>query len=102
MYWCFHCYGVNPRPSGPCIHCGRPVEAPSDLSSEQRLIWTLGHPDGDRAVTAAQTLGRKRAAAALPALRQVVTEERDPYLAAEVLRSLIAIAGAEHSRARLE
>jgi hypothetical protein len=40
--------------------CGRRVEGPSDLSYDDRLIWTLRHPDRS----------------ALPALRDAVEEER--------------------------
>ncbi len=91
--WCFLCYGVNDRPRGACQHCGHPIEEPAGLSIEQRLIWTLRHPDGDRAVLAARALGTRRAREAVPRLRQLVTEGRDPYLGAEALRALIAIEG---------
>jgi hypothetical protein len=76
MHWCYYCYVVNPGSTGPCIGCGRPVEGPSDLSYDDRLIWTLRHPDGDRAVLAALTLGMRRVRSALPALRDAVEEER--------------------------
>jgi len=93
MYWCYHCYAVNPEPDGHCLRCGEQVDGPPDISYDDRLIWALGHPDGDRAVMAAQTLGVRRVRAALPALRRAVDEDRDPYLAVAALRSAIAIAG---------
>jgi hypothetical protein len=93
MYWCFSCYTVNPRAQGACVRCGRPVEGPPGLSFEDRLVWALHHPDGDRAVLAAQTLGVRRVRSALPALREVVDEGQDPYVAVAALRSAIAIAG---------
>jgi hypothetical protein len=102
MYWCYYCYAVNPQPSGPCIRCGRPLEGPSELSYDQRLIWALGHPDGDRAILAAQSLGVRRVRSALPALRQAVEEDRDPYLAVAALRGAVAIAGREQLRGWLE
>jgi HEAT repeats len=102
MYWCHACYAVNPRSSGPCVRCGRPVEGPPGLSFDDQLVWALGHPDGDRAVLAAQSLGARRVRAALPALRRVVDEDRDPYLAVAALRSAIAIAGADELRDWLE
>jgi HEAT repeats len=95
MFWCFHCYAVNSRPSGPCDVCGKPVEAPAGMSWVDNLIWTLHHPDGDRALIAAVTLGRLRARESVPALREVVEAGADIYLRAEALRSLIAIEGAE-------
>jgi hypothetical protein len=102
MHWCYYCYAVNQRPSGPCARCGRQLEGPPHLSFDERLIWTLGHPDGDRAVLAAQSLGVRRVRSALPALRRTVEEDRDPYLAVAALRGAVAIAGREELRAWLE
>jgi len=93
---------VNPGPTGPCGRCGRPVEGPPDLSFDERLIWALGHPDGDRAVLAAQALGARRVRGALPALRKTVDQDRDPYLAVAALRGAIAIAGPDELRSWLE
>jgi len=98
MYWCFHCYAVNPHPCGPCVRCGQEVKVPEELSWDERLIWALDHPDSDRAMLAAGTLGRRRSAKALPALRRVVDERSDPFLAVAALRSAIAIAGASELR----
>lgn len=102
MYWCFYCYARNPHAHGPCVQCGRPVEGPAGLSYDDRLVWTLGHPDGDRAVIAAQMLGTRDVQEALPALCDAVDENRDPYIAVTALRSAIAIAGAERLRTWLE
>lgn len=102
VYWCFSCYAVNSAPQGPCARCGRPIEAPPDLSFDDRLVWALGHPDGSRAVLAAQTLGVRRVRAALPALRRIVDESRDPFLAVAALRSAVAIAGRDELRDWLE
>jgi len=102
MHWCHYCYAVNPEPSGPCVRCGRPVEGPSALSYDERLIWALDHPDGDRAILAAQSLGARRVRSALPALRRAVDEDRDPYLAVAALRGAVAIAGRDELRGWLE
>jgi len=102
VYWCHYCYAVNPRAAGSCIRCGQPVEGPPGRSFDDQLVWALGHPDGDRAVLAAQTLGVRRVQSALPALRRVVAEDRDPYLAVAALRSAIAIAGRDELRGWLE
>jgi HEAT repeat protein len=102
VYWCFCCYAVNDHPSGPCRVCGEPVEPPAGLSWVDSLIWTLGHPDGDRAVVAARTLGRLNAPQSVPALRKAVDAGADIYLRAEALRSLLAISGPEPLRPWLE
>jgi hypothetical protein len=98
MHWCYHCYGINPEPSGPCVHCGQEIAPPNDLSYDQQLIWALGHPDGDRAIMAARTLGIHRAREAAPRLHEVALGGADPFLAAEALRSLVAIEGVDPLR----
>jgi HEAT repeats len=95
MHWCYFCYAVNRHSSGPCVRCGQAIEGPPGLSFDDRLMWALSHPDGDRAVLAAHTLGARGVRSALPALRRAVDEDRDPYLAVAALRSAIAIAGRE-------
>lgn len=102
MFWCFHCYALNDHPTGPCDKCGEPVEAPSGLSRAETLIWALDHPDGDRAVLAARTLGRLRARESVQALHETARVGKDIYLRAEALRSLVAIEGAEALRPWLE
>ncbi len=102
MHWCFYCYAVNKRAQGACVRCGRPIEGPSGLSYDDRLVWALGHPDGDRAIVAANTLGLRKVRLAIPALRRTVDDGRDPFLAAAALRSAIAIAGRDELRGWLE
>ena len=102
MYWCYRCYAVNRRASGVCVRCGQPIQAPPGLSFEDQLVWALGHPDGSRPLLAAKTLGVRRASAALPALRRVVDDGADPFLAVEALRSAIAIAGCDDLRGWLQ
>jgi hypothetical protein len=94
MYWCFHCYAVNDHATGPCDVCGQPVGAPAGLSYTDGLIWALHHPDGDRAVLAAKTLGRLHACDAVPALRSAAASGHDIYLREAALRSVLAIEGA--------
>jgi hypothetical protein len=40
---------------------------------------------------AARILGRRQAVAAVPAMISAATDSRDPYLAAEAVRALVAI-----------
>jgi HEAT repeat protein len=82
--------------------CGEPVEPPAGLSWTDSLIWALRHPDGDRALLAARTLGRLKACESVPALRAAAETGADVYLRAEALRSLIAIEGADVLRPWLE
>jgi hypothetical protein len=96
--YCVRGCGRNPRPSGPCEHRGQPIESPKDLSYHQRLTWALDHSLADAAITAARVLGVRRARSAAEPPRRAVTLQRDRYLAAEALRSLVAVEGVEATR----
>jgi HEAT repeat protein len=98
MYWCFHCYARNASSEGPCERCGREIKAPASLSYDERLIWALRHPDGDRAMIAARLLGERGARQAILALNSLIEQDRDPFLAARALRSLIEIEGPDAIR----
>jgi HEAT repeat protein len=102
VFWCFRCYALSDHSCGPCDACGEPVEAPAGLSYVDGLIWALHHPDGDRAVVAARTLGRLRARESAGALRAAAETGADIYVRAEAVRGLIAIQGAESLRPWLE
>jgi uncharacterized Rossmann fold enzyme len=78
------------------------VAPPRPLSYDEQLVWTLGHPDGDRAVLAARILGMRRTREAVPALRDVVARSTDPYLSAEAVVAIVAIEGVELLRGWLE
>ena len=97
-WFCFHCYGRNARPTGRCQKCDEPIEPPHELSYDERLIWALDHPLPDTATTAARLLGVRRPAAAAGPLRRAVATQRDPYLAAEALRALVAVEGIQATR----
>lgn len=102
QYWCYHCYARNPKPSGPCVRCGASVEGPPGRTYDEQLVWALSHPDTGQAAFAAQMLGTRRYRPALPALREHVEHDPDPYRAVAALRAAITIAGAEELRPWLE
>ena len=89
-------------PRGRCRSCGGAIARPEGLGYDEQLAWALRHPDGDRAVLAARTLGRRRSQQAVPKLKDVVLNPPDPYVAAEALRSLTLIEEPERLRALLE
>ena len=102
LYACFRCYRRNVRPGGRCRHCGGEIAPPDGLSFDDLLVWTLRHPDPDRAMIAARALGRRRARSAVHALRRVVDDPPDPYVGAKALESLVAIRGIEEERELVE
>jgi hypothetical protein len=100
--YCWGCYGLNEAARGRCRWCGQPIEEPPGTSFVDRLVWALHHPLHDRRILAAKALGERREAGARGALRTVIDEGDDPYLAAEALRSLLLIDGAAAHRDLVE
>lgn len=94
-YYCWNCYGLNPRPSGPCVRCGHEVEPPPEADLLNRLLWATRHPNPDVAVMAVRRLGIQGDAATAEALRELLEDPPDPYIAAEALRSLVQLLGAD-------
>jgi hypothetical protein len=101
-YYCWCCYGVNERSAGACVACGAQIAAPTGASYVELLLWELGHPLPDRQMIAAEVLGRLGDRRACAPLSRLVSEAADPYLAAQALRSLIAIDGVARHRSLLE
>jgi HEAT repeat protein len=101
-YFCWRCYGRNPRPAGECTECGGELAAPAGTGYDERLVWALGHPVRERATVAARILGRRRTRAARGPLRELALAPDDPYLAAVALESLVAIDGVDELRDLLE
>jgi len=95
-HYCHRCYGECAHSSGRCPRCGGSIAAPPGTTYVDSLIWALGHPVSETAMIAARVLGMRAETAAAPALRALV-DGPDAFLAAQALRSLIAI----ESEARL-
>ncbi|MFQ3567634.1 MAG: HEAT repeat domain-containing protein [Aggregatilineales bacterium] len=71
-----------------CLHCGFNLREAAQRSYEERLIAALRHRVPEYRVTAAQILGRRGCAAALPEFRRILETEQDLYLIKTVLRAL--------------
>jgi HEAT repeat protein len=92
IFYCWHCYHKLPVDQPVCPRCRQDSRPPDGTDYTHRLIWALRHPLPDRRLLAAQTLGPRGDPAAIPALRELITDP-DPYVAAAALRSWVEIAG---------
>jgi HEAT repeat protein len=101
-FYCWQCYALSDRSRGKCVACGGEIAAPADAGFTEKLLWSLHHPLPDRQLTAARVLGERQEQRAREPLRELALNESDPYLAAEALKSLVAIDGAEQLRDLLE
>jgi HEAT repeat protein len=93
-WFCLTCFAQLPETAETCVRCGAD-QAGSDRDFEAALVAALQHPLHDRRLLAARVLGRRRAVTAVSALISVAEDARDPYLAAEAARALVAIGTAE-------
>ena len=102
MYYCWHCYGRNSMPSGPCELCGAEIAASQEASSESLLIWGIRHPDPDVAIISTRRLAEHCGPAVVAALRDAIAAPPDPYVAADALQSLLAVSSVEVERSLLQ
>jgi HEAT repeats len=93
-WFCLTCFAQLPKTAETCVRCGAD-QAGSDRDFEAALVAALQHPLHDRRLLAARVIGRRRAVTAVSALISVAEDARDPYLAAEAARALVAIGTAE-------
>lgn len=96
-FYCYACYGLVPRTEGRCPNCGELVDPPPGTEYAD-LLWALRHPVVDVAMTAVGILGARHESRAVAPLRALARDSDDPYLAAEAVRSLVAIEGLEPER----
>lgn len=101
-YYCWSCYAESPHATGKCSACGEETAPPPGTSYADRLLWALDHPLPDRRMLAVELLGRRRERRAVTPLLMVALDPSDPYLAAEAVRSVVAIAGVDAVRETLE
>lgn len=85
-----------------CVHCGGEISAPPSATETERLLWATRHPDPDVGIMAAKRLGTQGDPAAIPALRGLVEDALDPYVAAEALRSLLILSSDTAEKALLQ
>jgi len=100
-YFCWACYAPVDGAEGRCPACGHASAPPPGTSFTERLLWTLGHPLVERRMVAIGVLAERGERRAVPRLRELAGDARDPYLAAAALQAAVSIEGPEASRALL-
>lgn len=93
-WFCPSCFAEVAPHDDRCEACGARIPVRDDY--EDGLIAALRrHRLEDRRVLAASILGRRRCERAVPHLIEVARDDPDPYVAAEAVRALCLIGGAE-------
>lgn len=87
-FFCPNCWNTLAEGAAQCPHCAFNLREAAHRSYDERLIAALRHRVPEYRVTAAQILGRRGCAAALPEFRCILETEHDIYLLRAVLRAL--------------
>lgn len=87
-FFCPNCWNTLVESAAECPHCRFNLSEAAQRSYEERLIAALRHRVPEYRVTAAQILGRRGCAAALPEFRRILETEHDLCLLKTVLRAL--------------
>lgn len=85
-WWCSSCWADLPDALARCPSCGFDPSA-DHRDFTDKLVATLRHPLPDRAVHAAEALGRRGERKAVPGLCEALRAP-DPYLQAEAAAAL--------------
>lgn len=95
VFFCPACWSEVPEQAALCPACGADLEALDRAEFDEKLIRALDHPEPLTALRAAEILGWRRTARAVPALLARYRSGADPFLAAEIALALGRIGGAE-------
>lgn len=100
-FFCPACWAAVPPDATVCPVCGADLAALDAEPFDVRLARALWSPEPDTARLAAEVLGRRRSAGAVPELVRRLRAGTDPYLGAEIAVALGRIGGPP-ARAALE
>jgi HEAT repeat protein len=95
VFFCPACWAEVPEKAALCPTCGADLETLDRAEFDQKLIRALDHPEALTAVRAAEILGWRRTARAVPALLARYRRGADPFLAAAIALALGRIGGVE-------
>lgn len=98
IYYCPHCWREVKAQTGICPFCRGNITMAAHRSFDDKLIAALHHPEPQTPLRVSAILGKRKTAAALPALRARLTEELkkskpDPYLAATLIKTIYTLGG---------
>jgi len=96
-FFCTRCWQEIGEETASCPHCGANQEQLGQESFVRKLIRALHHPEPETPVRAAYVLGELKAKEAVPELKQVIGNSKDPFLRAAAIRALGKIGGVTFS-----
>jgi len=76
-----------------CPHCGFELQDFQKLSYEEKLLMALGHPVREYRMTAIRVMGDLGMPETVPALGNLLEQEKDYYVIREIISSLLKVGG---------
>jgi|WetSurMetagenome_2_1015567.scaffolds.fasta_scaffold81677_2 HEAT repeat protein len=92
-FFCPGCWMEIGEKADRCPHCGYALKDFQGLSYEQKLLLALHHPVRENRMMAIRILGDLASQAAVPALGDLLEQEKDYYVIREIIGSLFKIGG---------
>jgi HEAT repeat protein len=96
-FFCTRCWQEIGETIACCPHCGANQEQLGQEPFVRKLIRALDHPEPETPVRAAYVLGELKVREAVPKLRRVIRQSKDPFLRAASIRALGKIGAATSS-----
>jgi len=94
-FFCPGCWMEFGEKADRCPHCGYALKEFQGLSYEQKLLMALHHPVRENRMMAIRILGDLTSQAAVPALGNLLEQEKDYYVIREIIGSLFKVGGTE-------
>lgn len=92
-FFCRNCWTEMASDQQICGHCGAKVSSWDDQAFTAKLVQALSHPEPATQMRAVYLLGETKTASALGALAQLYRNTVDPFLQAEIVKSVDKIGG---------
>jgi HEAT repeat protein len=96
-FFCTQCWEEIEKDATFCARCGANQEQLGQEPFVRKLIRALDHPEPETPVRAAYVLGELKVREAVPKLRRVIRQSKDPFLRAASIRALGKIGAATSS-----
>jgi HEAT repeat protein len=96
-FFCTQCWEEIEEMTGSCPCCGANQQELGQESFVRKLIRAFHHPEPETPVRAAFVLGELKATEAVPPLKRIIAESKDPFLRAAAIRALGKIGGVTSS-----
>ena len=91
IFYCMNCWAEIAEDCGSCPKCGAFQEELLKEDFNQKLIRALSHPEPETVLRAIEIIGNRKCNEAMPFLKNIITEHRDPFRTAQALEAFLKL-----------